>query len=352
MRRLTDPLAAWLRRKGRGCDIWVAAAVYDLAGTEDRTGLARILFATMRDRLRLADAPFTPPAVLAALAQLDDARLNRRPARHERTPGEALARIRAASPGPGILAALAAHPGARPALLAGLPRAGKAAGVRRALAGNPACPAPVLEAILPLASPEERKLMAANPAARGAVLRALMDRADGDAFLRGEIANPACPADLRKAALGDPSALVRRRLAANPQVGAQALIALFAGEQDIDVLSGLGRNGATPHAWLERIASDNADLRRSVILNPCASGGILLRLAEDPCPFNRLRLAENLSLPAGILAGFLNDPEPRVRFRAAARLARECTETRKEPAQRHGGGHTPVHVEIHPNPWG
>lgn len=162
---------------------------------------------------------------------------------------------------------------------------------------------------------------------------------DEDARVRrGGARNAACPAALPARLARDPHPWLRAGVSFRPDIGPD-IFALFAGEQDIDMLSGPGRNGATPRAWRERIAaSDNAGLRRSVILDPCPPGDILRRLAEDPYPFNRLRLAGNPSLPAGILAGFLTDPEPRVRFRAAARLAGECTETRKEPAQRHGGG--------------
>ena len=86
--------SSWLARNGEGLDVYVAAAVHAFVDAAWRARLEAIIFATARDRLRWAGEPFTPPAILASLARFDDARLNRRLARHERTPADVLEHIR------------------------------------------------------------------------------------------------------------------------------------------------------------------------------------------------------------------------------------------------------------------
>lgn len=446
----SELLTSWLGQHEDGCDPYIAAALHGYVDEPRKARLEALLFASARDRLRWAGEPFTPSSVLAALACYDDARLNRRLARHAQTPAAALERIRKASADVTVLASLAAHRHASADLLRSLPWA-DAEQVRTGLAGNPSSPSEILASILPLATAAERKLMAANPSADAPLLRALWETSAGDVYLMGEIAaNSACPWGLHDVALRHSSSIVRRKLAGNPNIrtadlvvmlgdaagnvraeaarhaplediasddeSARAvrrtkaqrhdlptalieklakdedawvrrwlarnpclsadilsdlaedqdhevrrgvarnpscpktlllraavdphpwvragvtfrpdidgeIISLFANEDNIDVLSGLGRNGTTPPAWLEKIAaSENADLRRSVILNPRAPRDLLRRLAEDPYVFNRVSLLKNPALPAGTVLELLSDPEPQVRFMAAARLARE-----------------------------
>ncbi|MGQ3674981.1 hypothetical protein ACT6QH_05740 [Xanthobacter sp. TB0139] len=449
MHRASDSFSSWWSRHADSCDAYIAAAVHGCVDEARQERLETILFASSRDRMRWAGASFAPPSILAALAQRGDAGLNRRLARHEHTPSAALECIRQVEPDVRVMTSLAAHLNASASLLRSLPHVGQ---VGRGLAGNPVCPSDLLEALLPSATMEERKLMAANPAASGRLLSILWEGGADDIYLAGEVvANGACPQALHAQALKHREPIVRRKLAANPTIRTEDLIALLADpvaevraeaarhapaqaieeseddparvvrrttarrhdlpaalvaqlacdediwvrcwiarnpgvdaqtlhqlardedhavrrgvarnpkcprallfalagdehpwvragvsfrtdldsgvialfeqEDDIDVLSGLGRNRLTPHAWLERIAaSSNADLRRSVIQNPFAPPALLRQLAEDPYAFNRACLVKNPALPTDVLLEFLADPEPQLRFMSAARLVAE-----------------------------
>ena len=97
-------------------------------------------------------------------------------------------------------------------------------------------------------------------------------------------------------------------------------------DEDHDVLSALGRNPRTPPAQLAAIASHpDKDVRRSVVFNPSAGFVALGHLVEDPYPLNRALVAGHPGLPGVLAAGLLGDPDPQVRFSAAARLARAAT---------------------------
>jgi uncharacterized protein (DUF2336 family) len=126
-------------------------------------------------------------------------------------------------------------------------------------------------------------------------------------------------------ALGaDPQPWVRAGVALREDLSPTVII-LLADEQDRDVLGALGRNPRAPAAQLEAIARhSDKDVRRSVAFNPAAPAGALVLLAADPYPLNRAILAGHPGLALPLAESLLHDPEPQVRFAAAARLARSA----------------------------
>lgn len=334
------PFSSWLARNEEGLDVYVAAAVHAFADEAWRARLEAIIFATTRDRLRWAGEPFTPPAILVSLARLDDERLNRRLARHERTPADVLERIRGAASAAedlAILSALAGHRNASADLLRSLPWR-EAPAIREGLAGNAACPKDLLAEIFPLTTLAERKLMAANPAADEALLQALWDASAGDCYLQCEIAaNPSCPLELHDVARLSPAVIVRRKLAENPNVRTPDLIVLLADpasevraaaarsapssamdEDDCEPAASVRRMKARRHdlppALIERLAQDEDSwVRRWLARNPSVGVDSLAHLSRDPEHEVRRGVARNPVCPKDLLAALARDDHPWVR---------------------------------------
>jgi hypothetical protein len=63
-------------------------------------------------------------------------------------------------------------------------------------------------------------------------------------------------------------------------------------------------------------------VRRAVAFNRAAPPTEVALLAEDPYPLNRVIIAGHPALGLAQVERLLDDPEPQVRFAAAARLAR------------------------------
>ncbi len=73
------------------------------------------------------------------------------------------------------------------------------------------------------------------------------------------------------------------------------------------------------------VGSPDKDVRRAVAFNRAAPAAMLAFLAEDPYPLNRVILAGHPNLGLAHVERLLDDPEPQVRFAAAAHLARLST---------------------------
>lgn len=333
----SELLTSWLGQHEDGCDPYIAAALHGYVDEPRKARLEALLFASARDRLRWASEPFTPSSVLAALACYDDARLNRRLARHAQTPAAALERIRKASVDVTVLASLAAHRNASTDLLRSLPWA-NVPEVRAGLADNPVSPSYLLASLLPLATAAERKLMAANPSADAPLLSALWETSAGDVYLLAEIAaNSACPWGLHDVALRHSSSIVRRKLAGNPNIRTADLVVLLgdrAGEvraeaarhAPLDDAAGgedeparavrriKARRHDLPAALIEKLAKDDdAWVRRWLARNPCVSADLLSDLAEDQDHEVRRGVARNPSCPKTLLLRAAVDSHPWVR---------------------------------------
>jgi hypothetical protein len=90
---------------------------------------------------------------------------------------------------------------------------------------------------------------------------------------------------------------------------------MLAADSAIDVLSGVAANAHTPQDILRRLAqSDEADVRRGVILNPGAARATLQPLLEDPYFLHRVLLVGTPQLADSDKWGLRDDPDHAVRF--------------------------------------
>lgn len=297
-------------------DEYIAAAVHELVDAETRGRIDDMLFRVRRTRIRWANAVFAPPSILSTLASFDEYQLNIRVVRNGRTPLEALRRIRRVETDERILGAIAAHRNASPQLLATFSNSLSSV-VRFSLAGNAATPADILNIIAANASKDERRALAGNPGASGELLEFLWRNANDDEHLRAEIAaHPQCPAELLAAALTSDCDVVRRKLAGNPAVTHEQLVAL------LDDPIAAVRAEAIRHAPTNSIAIDGNDPAASVRKQTARRHGLperlVAKLANDECSSVRRWLARNPGLSIDVLAQLANDASTEVR-RSVAR---------------------------------
>lgn len=174
-----------------------------------------------------------------------------------------------------------------------------------------------------LASDEDawvRRWVARNPATPESVLKRLAQDSETE-VRRGVTRNPFASIDLCCQLATDPESWVRAGIAIRSDLD-QAIIEQLSSDDSVDVLAGLGRNLATPHYLLARIAThSDRDVRRAVILNPQATLDILKALLEDPYPLNRAELCRHPALGDEELSELTSDPEAPVRFSAVQVLA-------------------------------
>lgn len=171
--------------------------------------------------------------------------------------------------------------------------------VRRWIARNREVPAPLLEMLATDSEMAVRRSVARNSSSPEAVVIQLA--ADEEAWVRAGIA-------LREDIPNEALAL---------------LLSDSRNDSERDVLGALGRNPRTPGERLEIIArSPDKDVRRSVAFNGAAPETALSLLAADAYPLNRAVVARRSDLSRLLYEKLLEDPEPQVRFAAAANLAR------------------------------
>ncbi|MDF9812334.1 hypothetical protein [Streptomyces sp. SPB162] len=217
--------------------------------------------------------------------------------------------------------------------------------VRRALAGNPAVPGPLLRRLAGDPAPEVRRAVGANPAitldllvslaARQNLAREIPPRiaAASEDELRLLAASPVAqvralaavredlPADLLTGFAADPDAGVAKRIAPHPSLTADHLLAIVE-RHGPSVYSAVATNPHCPADLLHRMALDSRAVRkalRPIARHPSATAETLLICLEhrDGCRF----AVRHPALPAEVVVELLGHPDWNVASGAAENSA-------------------------------
>ncbi|MFD9078434.1 hypothetical protein [Streptomyces erythrochromogenes] len=252
--------------------------------------------------------PATPPEAVAAFAEHPSVLLRWAVAEHPGLPAEVYARL-AGDPVPGVRATVARNPGSGPEVSRVLATDPEVE-VRRAVAHHPRIPFDVLERLAPTTrlGPEPLpRISAATPEelAEGA--------ASAHPRLRMLVAHRHdLPPELRDRLAADPDASVAKAVAPHPGLSPERLRAMVArhGQQ---VLARVAANPDAPGDLLAELARHEPSVRRAlreIAAHPNAAAEALL-----PCLAggrSRVRAAAHPALPAAVVVGLLDDPDPEV----------------------------------------
>jgi len=329
-------------------DVPIAAACHPRAGSIEKNALEAVLFVSSQSKRHLSRAPRTPATVLHRLAVDGDELVRRAVARNPSTTGESLATLAMSEESIPVVVGIAGHPDAPASVLADVySRFSESPPVRRALCRNPRTPGLALSKMVRNASMIECKLIAANPSADKESLKKFWGM--GDCYLQAEVAaHPHCSSDLIDLASCSTEALVRRKVAENPNVSDLQLKNLLddpaapvraaavrhvtnldvghasfedtsrlvrrdqarhrslpeerlntlATDTDTWVRQLVARNETTPQRTLDLLANDPVtDVRRSVSRNLMCRPPLLIHLGRDSHPWVRAGVALRSDLP-------------------------------------------------------
>ncbi|MCX5589406.1 hypothetical protein [Streptomyces erythrochromogenes] len=259
-------------------------------------------------RQRALANPATPPEAVAAFAEHPSVLLRWAVAEHPGLPAEVYARL-AGDPDPRVRASVARNPGSGPEV-SRVPATDPEVEVRRAVAHHPRVPFDVLERLtsttrlgpeplprISCATPEElaQGAASANPRVRMLVAH------------RHDL-----PPELRDRLAADPDASVAKAVAPHPGLSPERLRAMVAlhGRQ---VLARVAANPDAPGDLLAELARHEPPVQRAlreIASHPNATAEALL-----PClggGRSRVRAAAHPALPAAVVVGLLDDPDPEV----------------------------------------
>ncbi|WP_455770998.1 hypothetical protein [Streptomyces erythrochromogenes] len=261
--------------------------------------------------------PAAPPEAVAAFADHPSVLLRWAVAEHPGLPAEVYARL-AGDPDPRVRASVARNPGSGPEVSRVL-AADPEVEVRRAVAHHPRVPFDVLERLTPttrLGQEPLPRISAATPEelAQGA--------ASAHPRVRMLVAHRHdLPPELRDRLAADPDASVAKAVAPHPGLSPERLRAMVAlhGQQ---VLARVAANPEAPGDLLAEVARHDPPAQRAlreIASHPHATAEALL-----PCLAggrSRVSAAAHPALPAAVVVGLLDDPDPDVVEAAAGNPA-------------------------------
>jgi|TARA_Y100000310_G_scaffold149718_1_gene149087 hypothetical protein len=325
-------------------DPHIAAACHPCAEPRDRQALEQILFTTIRSRRQLSRATQTPATVLHCLAADDNELIRGAVARNPSTAAASLVTLALNKGSVELAVGIVSHRHTPAFTLTDLySQHSESAPARQALCRNPRTPSSVLCALVKRANATECKLIAGNPNAGEGLLRRFWEK--GDSYLQAEVAaHSHCPSDLLNLARHSPQALVRRKMAGNPNVSDVQLISLLddvappvraaavrhvtslhigqacLGDPSRLVRRDQARHGRLPLKWINTLSVDtDAWVRQLIARNETTPQQTLNSLANDPVMDVRRGVSRNLMCQPSLLAMLGGDPHPWVRAGVALR---------------------------------
>ncbi|KOV15981.1 leucine rich repeat variant [Streptomyces sp. XY413] len=257
---------------------------------------------------RALSNPAAPPEAVAGFAEDSSVWLRRAVAEHPGLPAEVYARL-AGDPVPGIRASVAQNPGTGPEVSRVL-AADPDVEVRRAVARHPRVPFDVLARLTPTTRLGPHPLPRISAATAEELAQAA---ASANARVRMLVAHRHdLPPELRDRLAADPDASVAKAVAPHPGLAPERLRAMVAlhGQQ---VIARVAANPHVPGDLLAELARHEPPARRAlreIASHPNATAEALLPCLADAKA--RVRAATHPALPAGIVVGLLDDPDPEV----------------------------------------
>ena len=319
-----------VRRAIETRDVYCAAAVYDIANSEERSELKYLMFSKRRNALLLARWEHTPASVLLALCEdmvgnNDDAiliRLDKNPS----TPAQALAQHyeheKSTKQRSSLMVLVARHQHTPIHVLENIALFDSDIESLSALSKNASANASVLNMLLNRMPHTFDKNVAAHSSVSADLLKLIYARAD--IYTRAAvIGHENCPLSLIENAECDVNLplIVLRPLAKKMRLSQQFLIKLLASADSV-VRSGVASNLATPKVLVRQLLNDpSASVRRAIALRNDLTIASIQVLMSDKDVWVRQWLARNLRVPGKLLKQLSSDTHIDVR-RAVARNPR------------------------------
>lgn len=316
-------------------DIYCAAAVYEIANTNERNDLECLMFSKRRDALSLARWEHTPASVLQALsenvlrnsdiANVDSAILTRIE-KNPNTPSLALSQHYKSEKYKkqklSFIALVAEHQNTPLQILESIARFENDIEGLKSLSRNISANASVLTILVSRIPNIFDKNVAAHPSASANLLELIYAR--GNAYTRAAIiGHKNCPLCLVESAEqnGDLPLLMLRQLAKDERLSKNTLIKLSSNIDSV-VRYGIACNLATPKAVLSSLSHDSsAAVRRAIASRFDLTITSIIVLMKDKDVWVRQWLARNLRVPKKLLEQLAQDKHADVR-RAVARNPR------------------------------
>ena len=311
-------------------DLYSAAAVYDIADSNERREVEQVMFSKRRNALLLARWEHTPASVLLGLSEYilsagEDAKLKRL-YKNPNTPAEALSRQyeheKSTKQRCSLILLVAKHQHTPMSVLENIARFNNDIESLKMLSRNASADENILMTLVSRMPIIFDKNVASHLLASADVLMLIHDR--GDVYTCATvIGHKNCPLKLIEDAEIDDKLplLVLRQLSKDERLSKVAL-AKFLKNKDSVVRCGVASNLATPKEIIRPLLDDsNAAVRRALASRKDLTIASIKVLLNDKDVWVRQWLARNLRVPKKLLAQLSLDVHDDVR-RAVARNAR------------------------------
>ena len=315
-------------------DIYCAAAVYDIANSNERSALNYLMFSKRRNALLLARWEHTPASVLQVLseqvlsnsASKGDSAILMRLSKNPNTPAQALSQHyesdKSSKQRLSLMVLVAQHQHTPIEVLENIARFESDIESLKALSRNVAANASVLGMLVNRMPNIFDKNVAAHASASADLLMLIYDR--GDVYTRATvIGHENCPLSLIENAERDDNLplIVLRTLAKDVRLSKQCLVKLSVSKDSV-VRCGVASNLATPKVLIKQLLNDaSVAVRRAIASRNDLTIASIKVLMNDKDTWVRQWLARNLRVPGKFLVQMSLDAHVDVR-RGVARNTR------------------------------
>ena len=311
-------------------DIYCAAAVYDIANSNERSALKNLMFSKRRNALLLARWEHTPASVLQALSEDDlnasDSAILIRLDKNPNTPAQALAQHykneKSIKQRLSLTVLVAHHLHTPIEVLENIARFDSDIESLKALSRNASANASVLSTLLNRMPHTFDKNVAAHSSASADLLMLIYDR--GDVYTRATvIGHENCPSSLIERAESEDALplQVLRQLVKSERIS-QTLLVKLSINKDSVVRCGVASNLATPKALVRQLLNDsNVAVRRAIASRNDLTIASIKVLMNDKDAWVRQWLGRNLKVSSKLQEKLSRDTQVDVR-RAVARNPR------------------------------
>ena len=311
-------------------DIYCAAAVYDIANSNERSALKNLMFSKRRNALLLARWEHTPASVLQALSEDDlnasDSAILIRLDKNPNTPAQALSQHyeyeKSSKQRLSLMVLVAHHLHTPIEVLENIARFDSDIESLKALSRNTSANASVLSTLLNRMPHTFDKNVAAHSSASADLLILIYDR--GDVYTRATvIGHENCPSSLIERAESEDALplQVLRQLVKSERIS-QTLLVKLSINKDSVVRCGVASNLATPKALVRQLLNDsNVAVRRAIASRNDLTIASIKVLMNDKDAWVRQWLGRNLKVSSKLQEKLSRDTQVDVR-RAVARNPR------------------------------
>ncbi len=333
-------------------DVYIAAAVHEIATGNDKTQLESLMFGKRRNALMLARWDHTPASALQALSNSTDRAVVLRLDKNPNTPSHAMPNLYSEKEegfkrNLSLTMLIAQHKHTPISILECIAKFDNDIESLMAVSKNPTVNADVLRILMDRMAASQKyellkKNVAGNPSATADLLKEIYS--EGDGHTRASVISHAnCPLLLIEHAINDDDVMVMRQLATDKRL-TKAILTRLILCKDKAVRCGVASNFALSKVLIKQLVFDDIDAVRRVIAaredltianimhlmndrdhwvrmwlarNPIVSRKVLERLSIDKHADVRRAVARNPRCPIGLLKILANDENSWVRSAVA-----------------------------------